>query len=544
MTRSAKILRSLALAFFVALGFTLQAQNAVYESGRLFLKVKDAIDLELPVFENVDQRDAIQDFPELISLYQTYGVHHQSKPFKTPAPAIQKIYHLYFDQTDRTEALLNELNALGYLEYAEKVPVYHTTHNPNDLGIDQWGLNKIQPFQAWDISFGEEYITVAVVDDAVMLTHEDLASEIWTNPGEIANNGIDDDNNGFIDDVNGWDFSMEDNDPNPPNNSFSHGTHVAGIAAAATNNSKGVASIGYRVKIMPCKVKNDTTSGESLQNTVEGIDYAILNRADVVNMSFGGSGFSFTTQTLITTGHNLGVTFVAAAGNDDLQVQSFPAAYEFVISVASTGLFDAKSSFSNYHQSVDVSAPGSAIVSTVPGTGGDDYASFSGTSMASPMTAGLCALILSVDSSLTPDEVENCLKAGCENIDAMNSQYIGRMGAGRLHAHNTLLCLSATSREIDEKLNWKGFVTDQIYPNPVAGGEEITFSGSFSHLGELRINLLDLQGRTVASVWEGQVPADRFAFDWPVANDLQQGMYLVSWEFDGERKVQRLVVRR
>lgn len=532
------------LLFLLLLGTGLQAQapKAEYETGRLFLKVKDQVNLDLPEFTTAQERDAVTDFPELISLFQEYGVRHESKPFKTQTLRVQKIYHLYFDQTDRTEEFLTELNGLGYLEYAEKVPVYHMTHQPNDLDFLQWGLNKIQPTQAWDISFGEEYIVVAIVDDAVMTTHEDLATEIWVNADEIPNNQIDDDNNGWVDDVNGYDFSMDDNDPNPPNFGFSHGTHVAGTAGAATNNGTGVASIGYRVKLMPCKSKNDTTSGESLQNTLDGIDYAIVNRADVVNMSFGGSGFSFTTQTLITSGHDLGVTFVAAAGNDDLRVQSFPAAYEFVISVASTGVFDSKSGFSNYHQSVDVSAPGSQIRSTVPGNGGNDYANFSGTSMASPLTAGLCALILSVDSSLTPDEVETCLKAGCENIDAANSSYIGQMGAGRLHAHNTLLCLSATSREIDERLNWKGFMVDNLYPNPAM--HEVTFAGSFANRGELVIRLMDAQGREVSIVYDGMVTEGLFAHDWVIDENLETGLYFASWEFEGETKGQRLMIVR
>ena len=116
------------------------------------------------------------------------------------------------------------------------------------------------------------------------------------------------------------------------------------------------------------------------------------------------------------------------------------------------------------------------------------------------------------------------------------------MGAGRLHAHNTLLCLSATSREIDERLNWKGFMVDNLYPNPAI--EEVTFAGSFANRGELIIRLMDTQGREVATVYDGMVTEGLFAYDWVIDAELEAGLYFASWEFEGVKKGQRLMIVR
>ena len=518
-----------------------------YLSGKVFYKVKNDHNVELPVFHEGECKPAsLMNHPELLQIIANHSVSANIKPFKTNSPEVQRIYELSIPDDQDADLLVRELSALSYIEYAERMPIYHTHYEPNDINLTQWGLYKIQPAGAWDISTGSADVVVCIVDDAVKLNHEDLEASIWVNPGEIDGNGIDDDGNGYIDDIHGYDFAEDDNDPSPPpgasNWAFTHGTHTAGLSAATTDNGKGMASIGFSVKIMAAKTKLDSTIGTSgLQYTVYGVDYAIANHADVVNMSFGGGGFSFTYQTLITTGFNNGVTFVASAGNDGNFVQSFPASYDNVISVGATRSSDAKSGFSNYHYSVDVMAPGSGIYSCLAGSP-SSYGNMSGTSMSSPITAGLCALMISADTSLTPTDVETCLESGCDNIDVYNSAYVGKIGAGRINATNSLLCLTATSVENQQNIRWEGYALDRPYPNPASDG--FTIGGAFSDAQDISIHLIGVDGRDNGEVFRGEVPAGQFQKHLDLPTDLASGMYLLKWQMESGTEVQRIQVIR
>src|SRR5690606_22226235 len=141
-------------------------------------------------------------------------------------------------------------------------------------------LSAIGAATAWNYFSSGSNIVVAIVDDAVETTHSDLSGNIWVNPGEIAGNGIDDDGNGYIDDINGWDIADNDNNPDPPSSDFNHGTHVAGIVSAVSNNNTGVASIGYSCKLMCVR---STLIPTFITHGYEGIVYAANNGADVIN---------------------------------------------------------------------------------------------------------------------------------------------------------------------------------------------------------------------------------------------------------------------
>lgn len=384
-----------------------------------------------------------QDLPAAVWDQMTveFGITSIKQPFKSPG--MGDVYALYFDAQERVTDLLEAFTQRNEVEYVEKVPLYFTTYTPDDLITQQWGLFKIQAENAWDLAKGDQDIVIAVIDNAIRSDHEDIAPQIWTNPNETPGDGVDNDNNGFIDDTHGFDVADDDVDVNPPvfnSIQWSHGSHVAGIAAASTDNGKGVASIGFGCSILPIKAKSDTSAGTSIDASAEGIDYAIVSGAKVVNMSFAGFGFSQTTQALINVGHWAGIVWVAGAGNDGQWQGRFPAGYNHVISVGSTEQDDRKSGFSSYHPTVDVMAPGGGIWS-VFSAGTDAYTYMSGTSMASPMTAGLCGLLLSINPTMDPDEVQQCLKDGCENIDALNTDFVGFIGAGRINALNSVLCV-------------------------------------------------------------------------------------------------------
>jgi len=271
---------------------------------------------------------------------------------------------------------------------------------------DQWYLRSGNLQKSWDLlrtrgiaAGGDSSVVVAVIDTGVDYTHEDLKDNIWVNTKEIPGNGIDDDGNGYIDDVygvdleTGCDSGMDDN---------GHGTHVAGIIAAA-NNHIGVVGLAYNVKLMP--IKAGMASGFFNQSQIaKGILYAYNNGADVINMSFGGSASTIAVQDALETAYTRCV-LVAAAGNDGapnegrpITAPTYPAALSYVMGVMSVDIRGEESGFTNYdvaaYSSVEyeVYAPGSQILSTIPG---NRYATWSGTSMAAPYVSAMAALLRS-----------------------------------------------------------------------------------------------------------------------------------------------------
>lgn len=287
---------------------------------------------------------------------------------------------------------------------------YGTAVVPDDpLFGRQWGLyntgQEIRGFfgtpgsdlgavEAWEKTTGGSPVIVAVMDSGIDGGHGDLVENLWRNPGEIPDNGVDDDGNGYIDDVHGWDFLDEDNDPMDEN---AHGTHLAGIIGARGNNSQGIAGVNWRVSLMSLRFLDASGLG-SVADEIEAMAYAADMGARVVNASIGGADASRAEREAIALLMARGVLFVAAAGNegeDNDDVPSYPACYDLpnLISVAATDGDDDLCLFSNYGAlSVDGGAPGLFILSTVPGNA---YGYLSGTSMATAFTAGLAGLLWS-----------------------------------------------------------------------------------------------------------------------------------------------------
>lgn len=264
---------------------------------------------------------------------------------------------------------------------------------PNDTQFaNQWALNTIHASDAWDTTSTSAAVTVAVIDTGIDKAHEDLSANVWTNTDEIATNGIDDDSNGYIDDINGYDFA--NNDANP-HDDHGHGTHVAGIIGAVGNNGVGVVGVTWQVKLMPIKFLDSSGSG-FISDAVLAIDYARTNGADILSNSWGGSGFSQSLYDAIARTQAAGELFVAAAGNSGADADSspvYPAAYDVdnIVSVANTTSSDVLNASSTYGAiSVDITAPGTSIISTQLGGG---YVSMTGTSMAAPFVSGALALL-------------------------------------------------------------------------------------------------------------------------------------------------------
>ena len=444
-----------------------------YQDGHIYLKLKEHSHLRIPDVKTLRESE---DLAAMAKLIDAYGITDIKLAFPELHTAVfNRTYEISFSNIQNVGALMESLEALSEVEYAERVPLHFIEYVANDPGQNQqYALNLIQAQQAWDLHQGGN-ATVAIIDNAVLLSHQDLSPNIWVNPGETPNDGIDNDNNGYVDDINGYDVADNDDDPNPPNGSFNHGTHCAGIAAAATDNNTGIASIGFDTKIIAVKATGDSESNATISAGFSGISYAIAAGADVISMSWGGPGFSQTGQNLVNQAANQGIVMVAAAGNSNTNTQYYPAAYNNVISVASSTQNDTRSSFSNYGNWVDITAPGSGIFSTLAGSN-SQYGSQSGTSMACPMVAGLCALMKSYVPSATPSVIENCLTSGADNIDSQNPNFVGQLGAGRINAFQAILCMDPNVPPVAKFTQNKtsgctGFVvnfTDQSLGNPTS----------------------------------------------------------------------------
>ncbi|MBI4726318.1 S8 family serine peptidase [candidate division TA06 bacterium] len=449
------------LVGFLVLALLGLAGAALADNGRIAISphMKGVVIFKLKTFPVMDAKGFSCGAPLVDVVLQQHGLDkikmiypHKRLAKSKAEQELSKICQAKVSETADIKALCAQLKNTGQVEYAEPRYLRQAEFTPNDPGIgNQWFLTAIQATSAWDISTGDTLVTVGIVDCGVQTTHPDLAANIWLNPGEAgadSNNGIDDDGNGFVDDYRGWDFAgpdladpspAGDNNPNPTASNNDHGTHVAGDASAVTNNGVGVAGIGFNCKVMAikCSYDNDTQYyGQSLiYFGYEGIVYAADNGAQIINCSWGGGGFSQYEQDIINYANGLGSLVVCAAGNDDSPAPHYPSACENAFSVAATENGDAKSSFSNYGATIDISAPGSTIYSTgYPNT----YVSWSGTSMASPVAAGVAALVKSYYPSYTNAMIATLLMHSADNIDAQNPAYIGLLGAGRVNAYKAL----------------------------------------------------------------------------------------------------------
>lgn len=400
-------------------------------------------------------------------------------------------------------------------QYAEPDFLRFPTFTPNDEHLsNQWEIQKMETDTAWNVTQGSPSVIVAIVDSGVDINHEDLKDNIWKNPGEIPDNGVDDDSNGFVDDDHGWNFP--DNNNKPEDTEDAHGTHVAGSACAVTNNGKGISGVAGKCLIMPVRVLNDEGSG-TVSNEVKGIKYAADNGAFVINLSLGGAGLSQAETDAVEHAFvTKGAVVCAAAMNESADMDDNnlygPVCADgddnWVLGVAATNASDLIASFSNFSQNyVDVSAPGVGIYST---TLNNTYGYMSGTSMACPITAGLAALIKSANPSATNKQVRDIIIGAVDNIDGINPTYQGKIGSGRINARKALEGFTAPPTGPSPEPEPVPVIPDFIEPNnnldqarrnaKITVGQAITsvisrvddpdyFHLPISHVQKVRINV-------------------------------------------------------
>ncbi|MGD9561849.1 MAG: S8 family serine peptidase [Pyrinomonadaceae bacterium] len=308
---------------------------------------------------------------------------------------------------------------------------YHLSVTPNDANFGSlWGMTKISAPQAWDLSTGGPAVVVANIDTGVKYTHEDLAANMWTNPGEISNNGVDDDGNGFVDDYYGYDFFF--NDPDPLDE-HGHGTHTAGTIGAVGNNTIGVVGVNWNVKLMAIKIYDSDGLGTTSAMLINAYNYVRMMKERGVNIrvtnnSYGGCdeacGYDQATKDAIDALGRTGVLQVFAAGNDGRNIDTqpaYPAAYNspWIISVANSTSTDARALSSNFGPvNVDLAAPGTGILSTISSPA--NYSTLTGTSMAAPHVAGAAALLAAHAPSLSAASLKATILNNVDQIAEWN----------------------------------------------------------------------------------------------------------------------------
>lgn len=370
--------------------------------------------------------------------------------------------------------LSQTLSDLPEIEFAEPNYYYYVLNNPipNDPGYgQQWAHNIMDSPQAWDIATGSATITTAILDTGVDLGHPDLAGHI----------------------VAGYDFIQNDNDPG---DKFGHGTHVAGIAAAIGNNGVGIAGVDWNARIMPVRVLDAEGRGTNA-DIINGINWAANNGADIINMSLGGTSYSSGMQTAVNNAHNGGTLVIAAMGNcrtggggcTATNPTIYPAAYNNVLAVSATNTSDNYSYYSQYGGHNDVSAPGGemtffgdqgGIYSTMPTYGvyltsigyDNNYDYLQGTSMAAPQVAGLAGLIWSLNSNLTPDQVQDIIEVSAEDLGPAGWDI--DYGHGRINVYQALLNVTPSTPILETIDNADGNNSYPISWNTISSATSYT----------------------------------------------------------------------
>ena len=378
-------------------------------------------------------------------------------------------------------------------EFAEPDYIANIILTPNDpyYAAHQWHLPRVGAPIAWDTTTGSASVTIAVVDSGVEATHPDLAGRVLA----------------------GYDFANNDSNPADDNG---HGTAVAGVAAARGNDGIGVAGAAWNVSILPVKTMGANGSG-SYSAIANGITFSADRGARIINLSLGGTATSSTLQSAVSYAWNKNCVIIAAAGNNGTSTTVYPAAYPNVIAVSATTSADTTASFSSFGSFVDLSAPGQDITTSWPG---GSYVTISGTSFSSPLTAGVAALVLSINPTLSNSQVNSLLTSNTDDLGAAG--YDIYFGTGRLNAARVVAAVPPRDTTAPVTA-----VTNPRDGASIAGLRSVSVSvASSDNVGVTRAELY-INGRLTASSASGN-----FTFNWNTSK-LARGTYqLQSRAFD------------
>ncbi|NCF20860.1 MAG: S8 family serine peptidase [Haliea sp.] len=340
--------------------------------------------------------------------------------------------------------------ACAFAEYAQA----------ENLAADHWFVDAINTPAIATHERRKEAILIAIVDDGMRITHEELADFIWTNPNEKPGNGIDDDGNGFIDDVHGWDVSDHDNDVSIPDYrpDYYHGTHLASVVARIARAAYGDSAPEY-IKLLPVKSIADDAATTYIKDGYKGIRYAIQAGADIIICSWGVGHIGPSESAILKEAADKGILVVAASGNIPQELDQFPAAFDSVLAIGSVERDGAKTHKSIYGQFVDIAAPGTDIHGA--GIESDEsYDTRSGTSFSTAMVAAAAALVKQQHPKLSATEVEACLLSSARPIALPSKEFSGKLGAGTLDVGAAISCqlFADDSPQSSQLFHSKGFL--------------------------------------------------------------------------------------
>ncbi len=411
------------------------SEGELYLQGEIIIKLKSG------------NSPGSQEFQDYLSTLKVTSLKYTTLSSTETQRDLQPEYLMVSYSADVDAVVIcNDLQKKRLVDWAEPRYIYEPQLVPDDPSYaSQWYLQTIKAEPAWEKTQGDSSVIIAIIDTGVDYLHPDLFDNVWINFKEnVGTDGVDDDGNGYVDDLVGWDFGGVNGvaDGNPDEDRPDHGTFVAGLAAAVSNNNIGIASIGYNVSFMAVKTSRDDIRSSSGSNPpyivygFEGIKYAADNGAKVINCSWGGTTKSRWGEEVINYAIQKGAVVVAAAGNSSNNKLFYPASYHGVYSVAATNSSNARASFSNFSYSVDFAAPGENIMSTWKGGG---YITTSGTSASSPIAAGLIALVLSYDTTLNSIQAAELVRINpTPNENNYESQTKNQMGTGIINAERAI----------------------------------------------------------------------------------------------------------
>jgi subtilisin family serine protease len=414
----------------------------------------------------IETIDAIADNYQIVDIKQAHP-YITMPEWNDNGLYLQNTYRFFLASDDNIDDAVLALHKDKNLIYAELEAINYQKFVPDDPMLpQQYAHPLLQSFEAWDYVTGSHDIIVAITDSGVKWNHPDLMGNIWINPAEspgmsidwengliLGGNGLDaGEGGGKADDLVGWDFVDNDNNPIQNYAHNDHGTHVAGCAGAVGNNGIGVVGTSPNVSILVCKGAPSNSPSTGVQYAYDQMLYSGQIGAHIINASWGGPGNGSYPNSIVNHVTALGSTVVAAAGNANTEhtssYQDYPADAENAFNVAATNHNDMKANFSDYGEPIDISAPGDNILSTI--IGGNGYASYGGTSMASPVVAGVAALVKSLHPEMNSQNLRNRLMYTADPIDDINPSYAGLLGAGRINAFTATMYDKIPNIEKDE----------------------------------------------------------------------------------------------
>ncbi|MFC2103130.1 S8 family serine peptidase [Bacteroidota bacterium] len=393
---------------------------------------------------------------------------------------LSRIVKVSFENSVNESSVFALQNLDPSIEYIQKSTTYKMDFVPNDTLLgEQWALEKIQAFDAWEKTTGVDSVLLAIIDTGIDFLHPDLENKIYINSGETGtdnsgqdkrSNDIDDDGNGFVDDFRGWDFTDRAGFPfdssggdyldwdNNPMDEHGHGTYIGGIAGAQANNITGIAGVAPNIQLVNLRAFDPSGFGEE-DDVAAAILYAVQIGVKVINMSFGDNAFSLVLRDVVEFAYSQGVVLVGSSGNSGSNDPHYPSGYSSVISVGNSTREDFVAGSSNFGSTLDLVAPGSSIFTT---SRDNNYASINGTSAATPHVSATAALLLSLQS-FTNEEIKQIIKSTTDDIGEPGWDL--RSGAGRLNLSNALTVIAPSVIKFNQPMQDFATLNDEIIIN-------------------------------------------------------------------------------